>query len=566
MEYICIIIFFVFLYLVLSNKSSVPTSKAAHNTMPTTKAILRKEARQKLFEYEGFCESREPVCFESGVSMFVDDVSKRIVIEDLAALVMISYGVIVGFDVKEDNQIILESKFDDALAGAIVGDLLLGNAAVGAVLGASGSRKVNNVCSSMTLGIKLNDIRHPYIEFNLIDRDIDKSKSSYLNARQKAREAIALLSVVERQQKINGILPENDFVIFKLFAHSNLYQPEYGQNFGLQTGRLTLCPNCFALMYYSTEQCRACGYNVAYENMENSNIFVHGATLKDRYYVGKIIGYNETTITYLGFDTEHNQKVFIKEYYPNGMVIRSDENRVVCANMENEDDFQKGIQGFLSEAYTLCNLMHLNIVRIQEYFVRVQEYFACNGTAYMIMEYLEGKPFSEYLEEHSAKLTFAETCKLLLPIMEVIKSIGSKGIVFNGISVDSIFITKEGVAKLFDLGLGKCNRVSAKYHNSAIKLTKGYQPPELYREDGQIGVWSDVYSIAAIFYRCLTGEAPQDAIDRLFNDKIQDMRAKVSLDTPEDTVLVILKALSIKETDRFKNISDFIFALSNSIR
>ena len=239
-----------------------------------------------------------------------------------------------------------------------------------------------------------------------------------------------------------------------------------------------------------------------------------GQVLHGKYLVGNSIGEGGFGITYIGRDLVLDIKVAIKEFYPNGYVNRNNAvtQNVTATTQEQKDFFTKGKVRFLEEAKNIAKFIDEPGV------VGVREFFEANGTAYIIMDYLDGINLSKYVRQNGA-MPADMVFKLMLPIIGSLQRIHNAGIIHRDISPDNIMYMKNGTLKLMDFG-------SARYFANeekemSVMLKQGYAPEEQYRKNGHQGPWTDVYGLCATIYRCITGVVPLDALDRLHEDKLR---------------------------------------------
>lgn len=250
-------------------------------------------------------------------------------------------------------------------------------------------------------------------------------------------------------------------------------------------------------------------------------------------------------------DTKLDMKVAIKEYYPNGYVNRS--NTISLAvnsstSEERKDFFDSGRERFLREAKILAKFSgSIGIVDVRDFFEE-------NNTAYIVMEYLDGKTLKDYLKTNGT-LTVEQTLSLLMPVMESLKKIHTQGLIHRDISPDNIMLV-DGRVKLLDFGAART--VSATANNSlSVMLKPGYAPEEQYRSKGEQGPWTDVYALCATMYKCITGVTPDDAAQRLYNDELKAPSALgIAIDPAVEKAL--LKGLNVKQKDRYQSIDELL--------
>lgn len=240
---------------------------------------------------------------------------------------------------------------------------------------------------------------------------------------------------------------------------------------------------------------------------------VPGSMLTEKYMVGTVLGEGGFGITYIGIDTTLSKRVAIKEFYPSGAANRTNTiSPDVIISKGKEDFFQKGVDRFLQEAKNVAAFYD------EDGIVDVYDYFQKNGTAYIVMEYLDGETLQHHVNT-KGRFRSDELISKLIPVMRSLSYMHAKGIIHRDISPDNIMYTKRGKMKLMDFG-------SARYFTNedrkmSVILKQGFAPFEQYSSKGEQGPYTDVYSLCATIYACITGGVPVDSLDRLSNDTLK---------------------------------------------
>lgn len=271
--------------------------------------------------------------------------------------------------------------------------------------------------------------------------------------------------------------------------------------------------------------------------------------LNGKYIIGKVLGEGGFGITYIGLELNLNIKVAIKEYFPFGYVNRDTmRNTVMPLTGQNDQNYFKGLQRFLDEAKSLAKFNQLPGI------VSVREFFTENGTAYIVMEYLDGMTLKDYIQSNGGTISFSNICSLIGPVMESLAVVHAEGIVHRDISPDNLFITRNGEVKLLDFGAARMANIDEK--SLSVVLKPGFAPEEQYRRSGIQGPWTDIYSLAVTIYKAITGKMPPESLERLQNDTILSPSA-LNVEIPPRSEAALMKALSVKASDRYQNISMF---------
>ena len=317
----------------------------------------------------------------------------------------------------------------------------------------------------------------------------------------------------------------------------------------------TYCFTCMKECESKDGVCPDCGNLLKTESAPHH--LCCGTILNNKFLVGNVLGEVGFGITYIGRDLKLDIRVAIKEFFPNGYVNRNNTatSEVTCSvSQESRDHFNKGKDRFLKEARILASFSS------EPGIVSVRDYFEENNTAYIIMEYLEGKDLKTYLEENQ-RLSPQETIDLLMPVMKSLIKIHKQGLIHRDISPDNIRITPGGV-KLLDFGAAR--KMSAIADKSlSVMLKHGYAPEEQYRSRGEQGPWTDVYALCATMYKCITGITPEYATQRSFSD---DLKSPSELGITIDKKIenAIMSGMAVYKKDRLNNVEELICALSGN--
>lgn len=299
--------------------------------------------------------------------------------------------------------------------------------------------------------------------------------------------------------------------------------------------------------------CPACGFD------ENSAPQVAmqlapRTMLNDQYMVGRALGAGGFAITYLAWDTRLARRVAIKEYMPTGLASRAGAtSQVVAHTGAAREDFNYGLERFLEEAQLVAQFQnHPGIIS-------VVNYFPANGTAYLVMEYLEGETLKEHLKDRGGRLDFQEALALMTPVMDALRELHSVNVLHRDISPDNVYVTTSGQVKLLDFGAAR-QALRDRSQRLSVILKVGYAPEEQYRSSGNQGPWTDVYAVGATLYHLVTGQIPPPSIDRLAEDTIVPPRS-LGANMTEDQEAALMTALAVKASQRYPTIQDFQAAI-----
>ena len=283
---------------------------------------------------------------------------------------------------------------------------------------------------------------------------------------------------------------------------------------------------------------------------ENLHCLRKGTRLIGRYIIEGVLGQGGFGITYLGIDELHEKKVAIKEFFPQGIVTRNIEyqDTVTVTFVGEKDNYEKGKERFLKEARTMAKFSK------DKGIVKALDFFEINNTAYIVMEYLEGVTLKQYLRENK-RIDAEDLVELLVPLIEALDEIHSQGLIHRDISPDNIMVLPDGRIKLMDFGAAR-DYTEFGEKSLSIVLKPGYAPPEQYQTHGVQGPWTDIYALCATMYKCITGENPPDAIERVMDDHLKKISA-FGISVLPQIEEAIIKGMSVAANDRYQNVGDF---------
>ena len=283
---------------------------------------------------------------------------------------------------------------------------------------------------------------------------------------------------------------------------------------------------------------------------ENLHCLRKGTRLIGHYTIEGVLGQGGFGITYLGIDELHEKKVAIKEFFPQGIVTRNIEyqDTVTVTFVGEKDNYEKGKERFLKEARTMAKFSK------DEGIVKALDFFEINNTAYIVMEYLEGITLKQYLRENQ-RIAPEDLIELLVPLIESLDEIHSQGMIHRDISPDNIMVLPDGRIKLMDFGAAR-DYTEFGEKSLSIVLKPGYAPPEQYQTHGIQGPWTDIYALCATMYKCITGENPSDAIERVMDDSLKKI-SEFGIDILPQEEAAIIKGMSVSAKDRYQDIKDF---------
>ena len=233
-----------------------------------------------------------------------------------------------------------------------------------------------------------------------------------------------------------------------------------------------------------------------------------------KYRIIERLGQGNFGITYLAEDPSLEGKVAIKELFFKGDCCRDDStcNVMTIPAWCNREIVERSKQKFIKEARTIFSLNHPNIVRILDVFEE-------NGTAYYVMEYIDGESLGDMVKRRGG-ISEAEALGYVKDVASALEYIHSKNInhldikpgnLMKGNEDGRIIVIDFGVAKQYDAVTSEGTTTTP------VGISHGYSPVEQYSKNGvqTFSPQSDVYALAATLFKLLTGNTPPEAIEIL---------------------------------------------------
>ena len=263
-----------------------------------------------------------------------------------------------------------------------------------------------------------------------------------------------------------------------------------------------------------------------------------------KYKIERVLGQGGFGITYLARNTVFDIDVAVKEFFMKDENER-DGNSVTMPNSTKTELFAGQKEKFKKEAKRMFAIKN-------EHIIGVQDLFEENGTAYYVMDYVDGENLAERLKRTGKPMSEQEVRELLPQILDALKSVHDAGIWHLDLKPANIMLEKGGNVKLIDFGASK--QLNAQKGgattSTAISYTNGYAPREQMEQNyDKFGPWTDIYALGATLYNLLTNKRPPLPTD--IDDDISEDK-HVALPFPESVGGLKFLVLQMMKTNRLQ--------------
>ncbi len=260
-------------------------------------------------------------------------------------------------------------------------------------------------------------------------------------------------------------------------------------------------------------------------------------------------------ITYLAKDSL-DRKIVIKECFP-GAFCRRSRYVVQARSRAHQNELKSIVRLFVQEARSLAKLDHPNIVG-------VHQVFEDNDTAYMALDFVEGRDLLDTIEDPNHGLTPVQIKSILKEVLGAVGFIHDQGILHRDISPDNILINQDFHPVLIDFGAAREEATKQSRVLSALRVVKdGYSPQEFYIAGSEQSPSSDLYALAASFYHLINKDVPPNSQARLAAiasgdaDPYEPLAGRFP-DYEDHFLTAIDKALAVLPKDRLQSATEWL--------
>jgi len=299
------------------------------------------------------------------------------------------------------------------------------------------------------------------------------------------------------------------------------------------------------------------------ESINNQSMLKVGTILHGTYRIDSYLSSGGFGNTYVATNIEFDERVAIKEFFMKGVTQRDDNQTTVSvSNTENHSSFLQQKEKFKKEARRIRQLNNNHIIRVHDLFEE-------NGTAYYVMDFVDGENLAERLKHTGKPMTEEEVLDILPQILNALESVHNAGIWHLDLKPANIMVDKSGNIKLIDFGASK--QLNAQKGgattSTAISYTNGYAPREQMEQNyDKFGPWTDIYALGATLYNLLTNKRPPLPTD-IDDDESEDKHKALPFpDGIGSLKFFVLQMMKTNRMQRLQSIDAVIGKLSRKVQ
>jgi serine/threonine protein kinase len=268
--------------------------------------------------------------------------------------------------------------------------------------------------------------------------------------------------------------------------------------------------------------------------------------------ITELVGEGGFGLVYAAHDHSLQRRVALKEYMPSSLAARAGGSQVQVKSQRHRETFEAGLKSFINEARLLASFDHPSLVK-------VYRFWEANGTAYMVMPFLDGLTLKDVLRQMGSPPDEAWLRNVLGPLTEALLVIHAEQCYHRDIAPDNVMLMPGGNRWLL-LDFGAARRVIGDMTQALTVILKpGYAPVEQYAEIPGMkqGPWTDVYALAAVVYFAIMGRTPPPSVGRLLNDTYVPLVQAAAGRYSERFLAAIDRALAVRPEERTQSIGEF---------
>jgi serine/threonine protein kinase len=289
---------------------------------------------------------------------------------------------------------------------------------------------------------------------------------------------------------------------------------------------------------------------VAHAQFVGNNALAPGTRLRE-FEIEGLIAEGGFGIVYVAYDHSRNRKVALKEYMPSALATRIGRHTVAPKSQGHSETFDAGLSSFINEAHLLKLFDHPSLVK-------VDRFWAANGTAYMVMPLYEGVTLKDALLSARKPPDEKWLKTLIVRLLDALRLLHAANCYHRDIAPDNILILRDGRPVLLDFGAAR-QVIGDMTQALTVILKPGYAPIEQYAETSSLtqGPWTDLYALAAVVHFAITGSPPTQSVARTVADPYEPLAQRARGRYSATFLSAIDRALALLPAARPQTVAEF---------
>ena len=263
-----------------------------------------------------------------------------------------------------------------------------------------------------------------------------------------------------------------------------------------------------------------------------------------------VLGIGGFGVVYLVQDHSLERQVALKEYMPSSLAIRGAGAQITLRTEAYADTYAAGLRSFVNEARLLARFDHPSLLK-------VYRFWEDNGTAYMVMPYLQGATLRDTRRAMDRAPDEAWLRGVLGAVLDALEHLHQEDVFHRDIAPDNILLTREGAPILLDFGAAR--RVISNHTQAFTAILKpSYAPIEQYAEMSTMrqGPWTDLYALGAVMHFLLSGKPPMPSTARAVQPGAELLELHAQAGVSERFVRIVGWMLSVRPQDRPQSVAE----------
>ncbi|MBC8056034.1 MAG: serine/threonine protein kinase, partial [Rhizobiales bacterium] len=273
----------------------------------------------------------------------------------------------------------------------------------------------------------------------------------------------------------------------------------------------------------------------------------------------RVLGVGGFGIVYLAQDHSLERLVALKEYMPAALAARGAGAMVTVRSGSFAETYALGLRSFVNESRLLARFDHPSLVK-------VYRFWEDNGTAYMVMPYLQGRTLRDARRAMGQAPDEAWIRSMLAPVLDALEQLHREGVFHRDIAPDNILLPPEGAPILLDFGAAR-RVISDRTQSLTAILKPSYAPIEQYAEMAAMrqGPWTDLYALGAVLHYLLFGVPPAPATARAVQPDAEQIEQRIVPGVSPRFMSAVAWMLGVRPLDRPQNVASLRAALNGEV-